>query len=298
MAIENENDFDAAFNDAIASIATEEADGTAGLTAAEDNAAPAAEEQQPATPVAEEQPATPVAEEQPAGEEQPAAPAPVAEEQPVAPAPVAPAPVAPAPDVEASLLEQIPDPVLDPEVEAKLTSFRKDWPDIAEAMDLQNAHAQAAMEARVARLVASVVQSVYADIAPMAKTYATTEASTFRGAVLSKHADYDAVYPSLEPWINSQPAYLRAGMLEAYNAGSAEDVIDLVTRYKAEAGVTPQVLEPAAVQPSGGAPGSKAAAKAAELLPVQAKRTAPKPTGEDPNDFDGAFEQAAAQYNS
>jgi hypothetical protein len=165
-------------------------------------------------------------------------------------------------------------------------------------MDLQNAHAQAAMEARVARLVASVVQSVYADIAPMAKTYATTEASTFRGAVLSKHADYDAVYPSLEPWINSQPAYLRAGMLEAYNAGSAEDVIDLVTRYKAEAGVTPQVLEPAAVQPSGGAPGSKAAAKAAELLPVQAKRTAPKPTGEDPNDFDGAFEQAAAQYNS
>ena len=269
-ALENEDDFDAAFSAAITSIdsgaAPSEADPAVTQADADATAALSAE---PAAAEATPAPATPA----------PATPAPTAEE------------------VDAALLEQIPDPVLDPEVEAKLAAFRKDWPDIAEAVDAQSAHAQAQMEARVARLVASVVQGVYADIAPMAKTYATTEASAFRTAVLDKHNDYDVVFPKLEPWIKSQPAYLQAGMLHAYNAGSAEDVIDLVTRYKAAAGVMPQVPEPPAGNPSGGSQSVSAAAKAAELAPVQGKRTAPKPAGEDPNDFDSAFAQAAEQYN-
>ena len=266
LALENEDDFDAAFSAAITNIdsgaAPSEADPAVTQADADATAALSAE------PAAAE--ATPA----------PATPAPTAEE------------------VDATLLEQIPDPVLAPEVEEKLAAFRKDWPDIAEAVDAQSAHAQAQMEARVARLVASVVQSVYADIAPMAKTYATTEASAFRTAVLDKHNDYDSVFPKLEPWIKSQPAYLQSGMLHAYNAGSAEDVIDLVTRYKSAAGVMPQVPEPPATNTGGGSQSVSATAKVAELAPVQGKRTAPKPAGEDPNDFDSAFAQAAEQYNS
>ena len=285
----NEDDFDAAFSAAITSIdngaapseadssvTQADADATAALSAepAESTPAPAATESTPAPAATESTPPPAATESTP-----PPAAAPTAEE------------------ADAALLEQIPDPVLSPEIEAKLSAFRKDWPDIAEAVDAQAAHAQAQMEARVARLVASVVQGVYADIAPMVKTYATTEASAFRTAVLDKHNDYDAVYPKLEPWIKSQPAYLQSGMLHAYNAGSAEDVIDLVTRYKSAAGVMPQVPEPPADVSGGGSQSVSAAAKAAELAPVQGKRTAPKPAGEDPNDFDSAFAQAAEQYN-
>ena len=287
MALENEDDFDAAFSAAITDIdngaAPSEADSSVTQADADAvaalSAAPAAADPAPAPAAADP------------------APAPAAADPAPAPAAADPAPAPTAEEIDATLLEQIPDPVLAPEVEEKLAAFRKDWPDIAEAVDAQSAHAQAQMEARVARLVASVVQSVYADIAPMAKTYATTEASAFRTAVLDKHNDYDVVFPKLEPWIKSQPAYLQAGMLHAYNAGSAEDVIDLVTRYKAAAGVMPQVPEPPAGNPSGGSQSVSAAAKAAELAPVQGKRTAPKPAGEDPNDFDSAFAQAAEQYN-
>ncbi|MHB1097929.1 MAG: hypothetical protein ACYCZR_00110 [Burkholderiales bacterium] len=315
----NEDDFDAAFSAAITSIDSgaapseadssvtqADADATAALSAepaepAESTPAPAAAAAEstpaPAAAAAESTPAPAAAESTPA----PAAAAAAAESTP---APAAAAESTPAPaaaptaeEADAALLEQIPDPVLSPEIEAKLSAFRKDWPDIAEAVDAQAAHAQAQMEARVARLVASVVQGVYADIAPMAKTYATTEASAFRTAVLDKHNDYDAVYPKLEPWIKSQPAYLQPGMLHAYNAGSAEDVIDLVTRYKSAAGVMPQVPEPTVDVSGGGSQSVSAAAKAAELAPVQGKRTAPKPAGEDPNDFDSAFAQAAEQYN-
>ena len=200
-------------------------------------------------------------------------------------------------EMEAALLASIPDPVASEEYTAKIDAFKKDWPDIAEAVEMQSAHLQSQMEARVARLVSSVVQSIYADMSPIAKSYAKVETNTLRTTVLSAHADYDSVYPSLEPWIKSQPAYLQSGMLHAYNAGSASDVIDLVSRYKAATGSTPQVHEPAVETPAVKS-GVKAAAKAAELTPVATKRTAPRPAGDDPNDFDGAFAEAAESYNS
>ena len=266
----NEDDFDAAFSAAITAIDTGAAPSTDDPSVTQADAdANAALSAEPVTEPVTAPAAEPVA-----------APAPSLE------------------DIEASILDQIPDPVMDPDVQAKLDSFRNDWPDIAEAVDAHTAHVQAQMEARVARLVASVVQSVYADIAPMAKTYANTEANSFRATVLDKHSDYDSVFPQLEPWIKSQPAYLQSGMLQAYNAGSAEDIIDLVSRYKSAAGVMPQVPEPTAEPLSGGSPSVSAAAKAMELAPVQGKRTAPKPAGEDPNDFDSAFAQAAEQYNN
>ena len=263
-----EDDFDSAFADAISVVSSSDQDENQPQASAESEDKDDTKDQDELLPPAE-----------PAAVAEPAQPPATPEE------------------MEAALLASIPDPVASEEYTAKIEAFKKDWPDIAEAVEMQATHLQSQMEARVARLVSSVVQSIYADMSPIAKSYAKVETNTLRTTVLSAHADYDSVYPNLEPWIKSQPAYLQSGMLHAYNAGSAGDVIDLVSRYKAATGSTPQVHEPA-VETQAVKPGAKAAVKAAELIPVATKRTAPRPAGDDPNDYDGAFTEAAESYNS
>jgi hypothetical protein len=135
-------------------------------------------------------------------------------------------------------------------------------------------------------------------MAPLAESYSTFETRTLREEVLKAHADYDAIYPKLEGWIAKQPAYLTAAYQRVYTDGNAQEVIDLVERYKTANGVGAQV--PGTTTPK---PGQKPASDenkanaAASLAPVSGKRTTPTPTGDDPNDFDGAFAEAAAQYS-
>ena len=136
------------------------------------------------------------------------------------------------------------------------------------------------------------MQNIYADFTPLINSHLKTEATSFRGAVVEAHKDYDAVYPKLEGWIKTHPAYLQSGLLKAYNEGTAEEVIDLVSRYKQATGVKPQEAAPAV--PNTGEPKKPAAAAAAALAPVETKRTTPKPSGTDPNDYDSAFDEAAA----
>ena len=154
-------------------------------------------------------------------------------------------------------------------------------------------HAVAAVEAKAARTIAKVVENIYADFTPLINSHLKAEATSFRGAVLKAHEDYDAVYPKLEGWIKTHPAYLQSGLLKAYNEGTAEEVIDLVSRYKQANGVKPQAAAPAAPE-QGETKKPAAAVAAAALAPVDTKRTTPKPSGDDPNDYDSAFDEAAA----
>ena len=137
-----------------------------------------------------------------------------------------------------------------------------------------------------------MVENIYSDFTPLINSHLKSEATSFRGAVLKAHEDYDAVYPKLDGWIKAHPAYLQSGLLKAYNEGTAEEVIDLVSRYKQANGVKPQAAAPAA--PEQGETKKPAAAAAAALAPVDTKRTTPKPSGDDPNDYDSAFDEAAA----
>jgi hypothetical protein len=192
-------------------------------------------------------------------------------------------------EYEAALLKDIPNPVLPAETAELLAKFAEDWPETQVALEAHTAHATAQTEAKFARLLHSVVRSLYQDIAPIAHSYAQTESNQFRATVLEAHVDYDAVYPKLEPWINKQPAYLQSGMREAYNSGSAQDVIDMVTRFKKESGVV-DTTPPAPTE------GDASGRKATVLTPVPSRRTTPKPSGEDPNDYDGAFAEASTNY--
>jgi hypothetical protein len=124
------------------------------------------------------------------------------------------------------------------------------------------------------------------------------EQNSFRAFVLDKHKDFDAVKPGLTAWIDTQPPYLRDAFKRVHDEGTAEEVVDLVTRFKSMTGVKPEVPNPSPQSPT---PTPAPAAtptppnpKAEALAPVVTKRTTPTPKGEDLTDFDGAFAEAAS----
>ena len=309
MATENEgvDDFAAAFAEAVKVV--ESPDDTAAATAqaeamgtADDKPAPAADDK-PA-PAADDKPA-PAADDKPApatgDKPAPAAddkPAPAADDKPAAAADGKPAPAAddkpaPATDAGPSIDEQFPDPQFTEEEQKAIAEFEKNWDEISPVFNIKLKHAIAAVEAKAARTIAKVVENIYSDFTPLINSHLKSEATSFRGAVLKAHEDYDAVYPKLEGWIKTHPAYLQSGLLKAYNEGTAEEVIDLVSRYKQANGVKPQAAAPAAPE-QGETKKPAAAVAAAALAPVDTKRTTPKPSGDDPNDYDSAFDEAAA----
>jgi hypothetical protein len=204
-------------------------------------------------------------------------------------------------DRKAAEAAEIKDPVLTEDQTKALVAFEKEWPDIAQAVKTQQTHAVAALEARFARALTTIVQKIYDDIGPMAQTVTNVEANTYRSEVLKAHPDYDAVAPLLPAWIEKQPPYLVEAYKKVYDGGSIKEFTDLVKQYKVSNGIETQTLEtpPALIKPTDqqtAAAKAAAAKKAAELAPVSGKRTTPAPQSQDPNDFDGAFAEAAAQY--
>jgi hypothetical protein len=195
---------------------------------------------------------------------------------------------------------EIPEPVLTDEQKTALASFETEWPDIAKATKVQQAHAIAGIEARFARALTAVVEKVYSDLSPMFQTVQNVEHTTFRSEVLKQHSDFDTVSPQLTAWIEKQPSYLVDAYKKVYNEGSVQEVIELVSQYKKSNGPGSETpgTPPASDKPTDqqtAAARAAAAKKAAELAPVQSKRTTPTPQGSDPNDFDGAFAEATAR---
>jgi hypothetical protein len=195
-------------------------------------------------------------------------------------------------DRDAAEAREIKDPVLSAEDVAQFESFRKEWPDVAKAVEKMSAHATAQLEAKFARSLVAIVEKVYGDIAPLAQSVSSVEGTSFRSSVLEKHSDYDTVFPKLEGWIAAQPPYLAQAYKRVYDEGNVQEVVDLVSRYKTSSGVQPQ--SPTTVPaPAASTPAATQAAAAA-LAPVTSKRSTPTKQGEDPNDFDGAFASAVA----
>lgn len=126
--------------------------------------------------------------------------------------------------------------------------------------------------------------------------------------------DYDDVRDPTLAWINAQPEYLREAYQKVANEGTPAQVADIITRFRKETGwvkpgaaapapaaaaPTPAAAPAAAATPAPAAAPAAAvspavAAAAAALKPVGAARTSPT-TNADPNDFDGAFAEAAKE---
>jgi hypothetical protein len=192
----------------------------------------------------------------------------------------------------------VPDAVWDDDDQKSYKAMKDLYPEAADAFDRRERFIRQDLEARFSRTMYKVLEKVYSDMAPIAASASRVEQNSFRAYVLDKHKDFDTVKPALTAWIDTNPAYLRDAFKRVHDEGTAEEVVDLVTRFKAMTGVKPEVPSPSpqslTTTPAPAATPAQPNPKAEALAPVTSKRSTPAPKGEDLTDFDGAFAEAAS----
>jgi hypothetical protein len=179
-------------------------------------------------------------------------------------------------------------PLFTAEEDAKIEHFRKEWPEVAEAFDLQ---------ARA--LAQSVLKYAFEQIGgvvnPMRETLDILATRTHYGDLKDKVGEYTpAERQEIIDWVDQQPTYLQAAMKSVIDGGTAEEVADLVGRYRKETGKQPAGAQDDPPGPSGGDVELSDEAKkaAAALAPVSTKRTAVQGS-DDKSDYNGAFAKFA-----
>lgn len=215
-----------------------------------------------------------------------------------APAP-APAAAAPAP-AEQPLYSEAEQAVID--------AYKSEWSDVAagEALIRRQENKQ-------------LLEFVFSQIKPhIDALYAQSGVAHERTQYQMLHdmvPDYDDIREPTLAWIAAQPAYLKDAYMKVANEGTPEQVADIISRFRKETGwvkaaasapaaaptaaapaAAPAAAAPAATPAPAAAPAAAVspavAAAAAALKPVGAVRSSTT-TAADPNDFDGAFAEAA-----
>lgn len=169
-----------------------------------------------------------------------------------------------------------------------LQNYEKDWPDVARAESLRR-------KAEYRDLVTYVFNEVAKSLSPIVETVQTLSQRTHLSDLHTVVEDYDNVRDKVIDWVGKQPAYLQVAYNHVIQNGTAEEVADLVSRYKREAA-------PAAPSSQGNAPAPRkpdtelpSATKqaAAALAPVSSKRSAVPQS--EPSTFEDAFEAFASK---
>lgn len=181
-----------------------------------------------------------------------------------------------------------------------IEKFKQDWPEEYGAIQRLN---QAAAKAHIANALQEYSANLEKVLAPLFAKVQTAEVNTFESQVRSAVPDLDQVYaPTLE-WVKTQPQFLQQAYTQALQNGSAQDVIAVLQTYKQASGTTgaaPATPASSAVQEPKPAPAkpkvNQAAVQALAAVPA-ARREKPQ-AGTDPNDFDGAFEEATKRLAS
>lgn len=118
----------------------------------------------------------------------------------------------------------------------KMKELFENYPDIADAV-------KELIDSKVAKTLQQVEHTVEERIQPIQSTVVQSEAQRHYMRIRSAHPDIDAIMDSgdLILWINSLPPMQKAGAQHIYQAGSADDIIDLLNNYKsARSGKTPK----------------------------------------------------------
>lgn len=134
---------------------------------------------------------------------------------------------------------------------------------------------------------------VTAQLVPAAKL--VTETQTEREAravelhfktIRDAHEDFEKYRDdgSVLKWIETKPKYMQKSMLETYQQGTADDIVDLLTDFKTENNLAPQgnVVNM----------NSRKADKKAALSAVNTRRGAVNASMSVANDYEGAFDEA------
>lgn len=166
-----------------------------------------------------------------------------------------------------------------------LSEYDKDWGDVVKGEALK----RRAEYREIVQLVFSEVGKV---LAPLQQTVETLATRTHLADIESTVPDYDELRDNVISWVEEQPAYLQSAYKQVIQAGTADEVIDLIERYREATGnsVKGKVkdTERKSVEPP------EATKKAAEsLAPVSTKRSV-IPADENLEDFDTAFRKFAS----
>jgi len=268
-------------------------------------AEPAAQPAEPAAPAepalepvaaAPAEPAEPVAAPSPEAERIAALEARVAEltKPALAPAePVAAAPAEPVAPVEPVYYQ------FNDDEKAVLDSYDKDWGDVSKAESIRR-------KADIFNAVSYVFAQMRQHIEPKLQQFSEVSEQITSQLALQElrreNQDYDSIYDAVTAWVDTLPAPFRAGAKQVMEGGTTEDVNALIKEYK-KAHPTSAAATPAIPAAPGGRQGtanlSPAAKQAAQRLSVVgSKRSTQRGAAIDPNDFDGAWEEAMRESNA
>lgn len=124
--------------------------------------------------------------------------------------------------------------------EAVLAEYAGEFPEVVN--DLKP-YMQAMIDAGVKAKMSELESRLNSAIEPMQKATAEDAADAHFSAIKSVVTDFDALVESnaVGEWIMTQPKFMQASMQDVLDKGTAADVIDLFTAYKATLGTQKDV---------------------------------------------------------
>jgi hypothetical protein len=170
---------------------------------------------------------------------------------------------------------------------AFLGGFEKEWPDVARAQMLVLRNFGQTLTQHIFREIANNIGPKLALLEELAEMQQLEHLSRVV-------PDYDATREQVVKWVDTQPGYLQQAYKRVIQEGTADEVVDLINRFRQATGTSSPAPGAAAapspaVQTTEPPPAVKKAAAA--LAPVSSKRSS-APQGE-PVTFDDAFERFA-----
>lgn len=166
-----------------------------------------------------------------------------------------------------------------------LSAYEKDWPDVAKAESLRR-------RAEYRKLLEYVFTEVGSYMRPHLEALDAIATRTHLTELTGAVPDYDTVRDQVVKWVSEQPKYLQPAYQHVIERGTADEVSDLISRWRTE--TKQQAPAPAtAPKPKDTVLPPAAKQAAAAMAPVGSKRSATQ-AGIDPADFNSAFEAAAA----
>lgn len=174
-------------------------------------------------------------------------------------------------------------PMFSKDEEEFLTTYEKEWPDIAKAETLRR-------RAEYKELVGYIFSEIAKEISPVLESVKTISERTHLQDLQSTVNDYDDVRDKVVDWVGKQPAYLQPAYNHVIQQGTVDEVVDLINRYKADTGVkvAQAPSSPPARKKMDTELPSATKQAAASLAPVSSKRSAVI-AGVDSGDFESAF---------
>lgn len=160
-----------------------------------------------------------------------------------------------------------------------LNTYEKDWPEVAKAESVRR-------RGEYQQLVGYVFAEVAKEFKPIIDTVRELASRTQLAELESRVEGYATIdRDKVTEWVGAQPSYLQNAYTRVIEQGTAEEVSDLLARYKQD--TAPAKPAAAARKPDTELPTATKQA-AASLAPVSSKRSAVSQAA-DPNDFEAAF---------